>query len=287
MTSGWINLNKPAGISSAFILNKLKRLLPRGTKIGHAGTLDVEAEGVLPVAIGEATKLVRFLMDASKEYFFTIQFGAETTTLDREGEIIAQTNNKVSEEECHEVVAQFLGQITQIPPIYSALKIAGKPAYALARAGKEVSLAPRQIIIHDLCCVNYNTSLQQASYITTCSKGTYIRTLASDIAKSLQNLGFVIELRRLRVGKFDIKKAVSAEDITLENLSAILEVPETILDDILVLDITPEEATKVRYGQVIELQAQDGLVWLRFDHKLLAIGEVNNGRFVSSRVFNL
>lgn len=285
--SGWINLYKPLGVSSAAILNPLKRLLPRKTKVGHAGTLDVAAEGVLPVAIGEATKLVQFLMDAVKEYEFTIQFGSETDTLDVEGEVIATTANQVTQEQCNEVVQHLRGEVEQMPPIYSALKVNGKRAYDLARSGQEVQLKPRVIHIYDLQCVDVDVEKQQASYKVVCSKGTYVRSLARDIAKLLQNFGFVIKLRRLKVGVFSQSNAVSIEQIKDTSLESCLKKPEIVLDDIPGYEISEDQAVKVRNGVQISVPVSGGEVWLSYQESLVAVGNVQEKVFQSKRVFNL
>ena len=285
--SGWINLYKPLGVSSAAVLRPLKKSVQRGTKIGHAGTLDVAAEGVLPVAIGEATKLAQFLIDAKKEYQFTVQFGAITDSLDREGTITEQTTKQVSQDEPSAVVEQFIGQQQQMPPIYSALKVNGKRAYNLARSGEEVELKPRIIHIYELECLSFDNQKQQASYRVVCSKGTYIRSLARDIAKSLQNLGFVIELRRLKVGAFNIDASISTEDITAETLDSCLKVPEIVLDDIPGYEVSPSVAQKIKHGQVVQLEQAEGIIWLSCAAKLIAVGEIKEGLFYSKRVFNL
>ena len=191
--NGWLNIYKPKGFSSAKIVSMVKRLF-KGNKVGHTGTLDLEAEGVLPIAIGEATKLVRILIDAKKQYAFTVKFGAQTDTADSAGRVIKTASYIPEATECEQVCERFIGKVEQLPPAYSALKVDGQRAYKLAREGKEVILAKRSIYVYDLKCTSYDATQGTASYLCTCSKGTYIRTLAEDISLSLQSLGFVIEL---------------------------------------------------------------------------------------------
>lgn len=257
----------------------------------------MEAEGVLPLAIGEATKLVQFLMNAKKEYKFTIKFGAMTDTGDASGKIIKTTEHVPSKAECETVCSTFIGALKQIPPVYSALKVNGKRAYNLARQGKEVKLSPREIQIYNLACLDYNEQKSAATYRVECSKGTYIRTLAEDIALSLQSLGFVLELRRTRVGSFIADNAIKAGDLErLEQDAALVLLArnkvkiEAVLDDIPVLDATAEQAQKIRFGQKCyfppEIPNID-ILWIRWEGNILAIGSLKNNSFISSRVFNL
>jgi tRNA pseudouridine55 synthase len=288
--NGWININKPLGCTSSYIVISLKRHF-KIEKIGHTGTLDPLASGVLPIAIGEATKLSQYLMDAEKSYSFTIQFGEQRDTADREGKVIATSEYVPTQEECIGAVEKFIGIIEQVPPIYSAIKVNGKRAYDLARQGMEVALESRKITIYDLQLTKYDTELKQAKYIVKCSKGTYIRTLAEDIAKSLQTCGFVIELARLQVGQFRIEKAVDfkyLQNIDSEEFVSLVERVDKVLDGIPVLDINDTIAQKVRFGQKVELDsANQDLVWLKYNGELLAIGSILGGLFHSSRVFNL
>lgn len=283
---GWLNLYKPVGISSAGLVAVVKRLYGKGTKVGHTGTLDLEAEGVLPIAIGEATKLVQFLMDARKTYRFTVRFGSATDTGDKAGKIVGTCDKIPSYTECVEVCVKFIGIITQIPPKYSALKISGVPAYKLAREGKAPEMKPRQIEIFSLECVNYNEASGEATYIAEVSKGTYIRTLAEDISLSLQSLGFVIELARTKVGSFREEDSLKPEDLA-ESSSVLLQDIEVVLADIPVIDVDVDIAQKVRYGQKVFIMSEDvDLLWLRHAGLALAIGTISGGCFISARVLN-
>ena len=291
----WLNIYKPRNISSAKAVALVKRVF-KGSKVGHTGTLDVEAEGVLPIALGEATKLVSILIDAKKEYEFTIKFGAKTDTADSSGKVIEISEYIPSEAECRLVCSEFLGRVQQIPPAYSALKINGERAYKLARAGKEVELAKRTIEIYGLKCTSYSQEEATASYVCECSKGTYIRTLAEDISLSLQSLGFVIELRRTRVGMFYAETAVdisSYSQMTIEEAKILLQEKclkiEAVLDDIPVLDASNSEAQKIRFGQACQFDTDQNfeLAWVRNSGCIVAIGSLHSNNFNSSRVFNL
>ncbi len=291
---GWLNLYKPKSISSARAVGLVKSYF-KNHKIGHTGTLDLEAEGVLPIAIGQATKLVSILMDSEKQYLFTIQFGAQTTTGDFAGEIINKTDIIPSEIQCQQICAKFIGNIWQTPPAYSALKINGVRAYKLARENKKFEIKKRPITIYDLKLIEYDDKTKCATYIANCSKGTYIRTLAEDISLSLHSLGFVIELRRKEVGIFNEKNSINILDLndkTFDEARVLIKSKclkvEDVLDDIPVLEVDKLMAQKVRYGQQCEFEKvkNHDQIWLKYNGKILAIGSLSNGSFKSSRVFN-
>ncbi len=294
----WLNIYKPRSISSAKLVSIVKKSFPK-IKIGHAGTLDPEAEGVLPLALGEATKLVEFLMDAKKEYLFTIQFGARSDTGDSAGNIIETCEGFPSQENCKQELERFKGEIDQVPPAYSAIKINGKRAYDLARQGIDFDIKSRKVYIYDINLENFNQEQGQATIRILCSKGTYVRTLAEDISLSLQNLGYVIELKRLRVGIFDAKNALDISNFVRGNwadarpiLLAGCEGLEKVLDDIPVVDVSKDEAYKIRCGQkglMFDSRVLDdnSLIWIRHEGKLLSIGCLQQGVFKSQRVFNL
>ena len=289
MKNGWLNLYKPVGISSAAAVAIVKRAFGKNTKVGHTGTLDVEAEGILPIAIGEATKLVQFLMDARKTYRFTVKFGATTDTGDRAGQVMATCEKIPSYEECVNVCPKFVGVITQIPPKFSALKISGVPAYKLAREGKAPEMKPREIQVFSLECIGYESGA--ATYVAEVSKGTYIRTLAEDISLCLQSLGFVVELARTKVGSFDESDCLDPESLkskSFAEVSALMQDPEVVLADIPVIHVDVDIAQKVRYGQKVLIESGDvDLLWLEHAGHVLAIGSLSNEHFLSARVFNL
>jgi tRNA pseudouridine55 synthase len=292
--NGWLNLYKPRGISSAKAVAVVKSYFKK-SRIGHTGTLDLEAEGVLPIAIGQATKLVSILINSSKEYIFTIQFGSQTDTGDLAGKIIKKTDIIPTEDECLNVCHKFVGIIKQIPPIYSALKINGVRAYKLARQNKEFEVNPRFITIYDLKLLCYDSHTKRATYVVNCSKGTYVRTLAEDISLSLHSLGFVVELRRTRVGIFTEENSINMFNInckTFDEAHAVVKSKclkvEDVLDDIPVLEVDELVAQKIRYGQQCDFDKVENhdQIWLKYDNKILAIGSLSDESFKSSRVFN-
>ena len=291
---GWLNLYKPRGISSAKAVAIVKNYF-RNSRIGHTGTLDLEAEGVLPIAIGQATKLVNILIDSLKEYVFTIQFGAQTDTGDLAGKIIKKTDIISTERECLDVCHKFIGKIKQIPPVYSALKINGVRAYKLARQNKEFEVKPRFITIYDLKLLSYDNHNRLATYVVSCSKGTYVRTLAEDISLSLHSLGFVVELRRTKVGIFTEENSINIFNVnckTFDEAHALIKSKclkvEDVLDDIPVLEVDELVAQKIRYGQQCDFDkvGNHDQIWLKHDNKILAIGSLSDKSFKSSRVFN-
>ena len=255
MLSGWIILDKPLGLGSTTAVSAVKRALREAgepkTKVGHGGTLDPLASGILPIALGEATKLAGRMLDSMKQYDFTIRFGEETGTLDAEGQVIETSNVRPTAGQIEAALPAFTGPIEQIPPAYSALKIDGKAAYARARAGEVVEMKPRSVTIHELRVVE--TGEDHATLSATVSKGTYIRSLARDIARALGTVGHVSYLRRTRAGPFGLESAISldfldelakARDLT----RAVLPL-EAALDDIPALPVTPDQAQLLRHGQ--------------------------------------
>ena len=255
MLSGWIILDKPVGIGSTQCVSAVKRALREAgepkTKVGHGGTLDPLASGVLPIALGEATKLAGRMLDATKQYEFTIRFGEETDTLDGEGELVAASTHRPARVDVEAILARFTGPIEQVPPAYSALKIAGKPAYARARAGEQLDMKPRAVTIHDLRLLS--TKPDKATLAATVSKGTYIRSLARDIARALETVGHVSMLMRTRAGPFDLARAISldklAEIAKARTLDGAVLPLVAGLDDIPALPVTPEQAALLRHGQ--------------------------------------
>lgn len=294
--NGWLVIDKPEGLSSNAVVGKVKRLT--GGKVGHAGTLDPLASGILPIAIGEATKLTSYLMDAKKKYFFKLKFGNSTTTGDREGEILETTNFIPDAHLLKSTLQKFIGEIDQVPHRFSALKVDGKRAYDLARAGEEFELKSRKITIYSLDLLNFDEEKGVADIEATCSKGTYIRSLGEDIAKDLKSFGFLLELRRLQVGKFDTNNSIELNKLTsLENITDLFALKEFqdsffacsyMLDDIPAISIDGTIVQKLRFGQTVRLNQDDlPLVWLKHDEELVAIGAIVQGQFINNRVFNL
>ncbi|TDW62666.1 tRNA pseudouridine synthase B [Novosphingobium sp. PhB55] len=293
---GWIVLDKPLGLGSTQAVAAVKRNLREAgygkkVKVGHGGTLDPLATGVLPIALGEATKLAGRMLDASKSYLFTVRFGSETDTLDLEGKVIATSDVRPDQAEVEGVLAQFTGPIEQVPPIYSALKVDGERAYDLARAGQEVEMKTRAVTVFELRLDRFDAE-EGATLLAHVSKGTYIRSLARDIARALGTCGTVTLLRRVKAGPFDLSQAISLDKLneigkgaTLEQILLPLEVG---LDDIPAIDLGSEQARAVRQGRVLtELPHDDGLYWAREGTIPVALVELLSGEVRVVRGFNL
>jgi len=252
---GWIVLDKPLGLSSAQGVAAIKRILRAAghpkPKIGHGGTLDPLATGVLPIALGEATKLAGRMLDATKGYDFTVGWGTATSTEDAEGEVVATSPGRPDAAAVAAALPAFTGPITQIPPAYSALKIDGQRAYALARAGESVTLAARHVTIHSLAL--QAAGPDSATFSATVSKGTYIRSLARDIAAALGTVGHVTMLRRTRAGPFTLAQAISLDNLaTLVQEAGLEQVILPLmagLDDIPALTIDPDQAAALQQGR--------------------------------------
>jgi tRNA pseudouridine55 synthase len=291
---GWIILDKPLGLGSTQAVGAIKRILREAgepkTKVGHGGTLDPLASGVLPIALGEATKLCGRMLDATKGYDFTISFGAETDTLDAEGRIVATSDVRPTIEQIEAVLPRFTGEIEQVPPAYSALKVEGKAAYARARAGEEVEMKPRSVTIFDLRVVE--ATRESATLSATVSKGTYIRSLARDIASALNTVGTVTMLRRTRAGPFSIESAISLD--FLEEAAKARALTRTVLpldaalDDIPALPVTPDQARLLRHGQMlVGFPAKPGLQMAISEGTPVALVEASADGLRVVRGFNL
>ena len=291
---GWLVLDKPRGLGSTQAVGMVKRVLRQGghakTKVGHGGTLDPLAEGVLPIALGEATKLAGRMLDASKIYDFTIRFGEQTDTLDTEGEVVARSEVIPSAAEVSAILPHFTGPIEQAPPAYSAIKVDGKRAYDRARAGEQVEMKLRGVTIHALDLAGAGKG--EVTLRAHVSKGTYIRSLARDIAQALGSCGHVTYLRRVKAGPFLQEQAISldkleeiAKGAPLEHLLLPLEAG---LDDIPALSLDPDSAQAVRQGRVLsELPHTDGLYLAKLEDTPVALMELTGGSAKVVRGFNL
>jgi tRNA pseudouridine55 synthase len=295
MLHGWIILDKPVGLGSTQAVSAVKRLLREAgepkTKVGHGGTLDPLASGVLPIALGEATKLAGRMLGATKAYDFTIRFGEETDTLDAEGEVIAKSDVRPTVGEVQVILPRFTGEIDQVPPAYSALKIGGKAAYARARAGEEVALKSRTVTVHDLKILAGEES-DEITLAATVSKGTYIRSLARDIALALGTVGHVSYLRRTRAGPFALETAISLDFLSQAAKARQLDgavVPlQAALDDIPALPVTPDQAQLLRHGQKLAgFPAKPGLALAIVDGCPVALVEATADGLKVVRGFNL
>ena len=230
---GFLNIYKPVGMTSHDVVSVLRRVT-KIKQIGHTGTLDPFAEGVLPICIGKATRLIEYLQD-DKEYLATIQFGVATNTFDLDGEKVFTSDKKVSRDDIKEGLKSFEGEISQLPPIFSAIKVKGKKLYEYARKGEEVEIQPRKVVIKNIELKNFDEELQQAQILLKCSKGTYIRSIANDLGKNLGCGGYLIKLIRTQAGKFRIENSVQLDGIDVEsnliNPLDILNLPKIAVDN--------------------------------------------------------
>ena len=296
--SGWLVIDKPQGLTSSRVVERVRRLLG-GVRTGHAGTLDPLATGVLPVALGEATKTVRFAAIGLKRYRFCVRWGEARDTDDCEGAAIGDSPVRPDAAAIRAALPQFTGRVLQRPPAYSALKVAGRRAYALARAGRPPDLPPRPVEIAELRLLD--TAADSAAFEATVGEGTYIRALARDLALALGTLGHIVELRRTAVGRFTETRAISLELLaglghSLAASGHLLPL-ETVLDDIPALALTAAETARLRHGQSVtpldprERARLDGLddgtiVGARQDRLLVALARIENGSLRPVRVIN-
>jgi tRNA pseudouridine55 synthase len=290
---GWVVLDKPLGMGSTQAVGKVRWLFS-AQKAGHGGTLDPLATGVLPIALGEATKTVPFVMDGRKEYRFTLRFGEARSTEDAEGEVTATSDVRPTDEAIRAALPRFTGSIEQTPPAFSAIKIDGKRAYDLARAGEAVEMKPRQVIITRLELLA-RPDADHADFVVGCGKGTYIRSLGRDLALALGSVGHLSALRRTVAGPFTEQAAIS-----LPKLEALGHIPPllgalapvaTALDDIPALALTETQANQLRHGQPV-LLTRDApppgtLVRAETGSKLVALVRSDGAALQPVRVFNL
>ena len=294
---GWLIFDKPQGMNSTKAVTKVRRLY-EAEKAGHAGTLDPLATGVLPIALGEATKTVPFAVEGIKEYLFTIRFGAETDTDDAEGKAVARSDHRPSRAEIEAALPAFTGEIEQVPPRYSALRVDGARAYDLAREAEDFALAPRTVSVERLTLVEHPDP-DHCLLEARCGKGTYVRALARDLGRKLGTCGHVETLRRTRVGDFGEARAVTLERLEAlaesgghDALLGALEPVEAPLGELPALALSGPDADRLRRGQAVLLRGRDapiveGTVYAISRGKLVALGEVEKGEFRPRRVFNL
>lgn len=278
---GFLNVYKPKGITSHDVVDQLRRAT-HIKQIGHTGTLDPFAQGVLPVCIGKATRLIEYL-DDDKEYLATVNFGKSTDTYDLEGRFISETDKKVSKDDILKELENFKGEITQLPPMYSAVKVDGKKLYEYARAGKTVEVKPRVVNIYRIDLVSFDEVLQSAKIVIECSKGTYIRSIAHDLGQKLGTGAYLSELIRTRAGNFDVEHSV--KNYT-ENVEENLINPLNILN-LPKYDINSDEYKKVIQGQIFckNSIAYNGLVILVYNGKINAIANIDNSIVKVKKVF--
>ncbi|AXI53217.1 tRNA pseudouridine(55) synthase TruB [Sulfitobacter sp. JL08] len=289
--SGWVVIDKPAGPTSTAVVNKVRWAFD-AKKAGHAGTLDPDATGVLAVALGEATKTVPYITDALKAYTFKIRFGQATNTDDAEGEVIAQSDTRPTDDQIKQALSGFIGEIEQVPPQFSAVKIDGQRAYKLARDGETMDIAARPLWVEELVLTD-RPDADHAVLEMTCGKGGYVRAIARDLGKMLGCLGHVVSLRRIWSGPFDLGGA-----LTLDTLDAMARTPdldtylqplEIGLADLPELRCTPEGAVRLRNGNPGMVIASDvdygEECWASLDGRAVAVGVYKAGELHPSRVF--
>ena len=289
--SGWVVLDKPYDMTSTQAVGKVRWLFD-AAKAGHAGTLDPLATGILPIALGEATKAVPQVQDGTKVYRFAIKWGSATTTDDAEGSVVATSDIRPSRAALEAVLPQFTGTIWQRPPIYSALKVDGERAYDLARAGEAVDLPPRQIDVDAIALIEHGN--EKSVLEVTCGKGTYVRSLARDIAEALGTRGHVGMLHRAAVGPFHDADALTIDQLEVlppEARDALLKPVAAGFADLPEIRLDPQQATAVRHGNPVLLTGAGAPVsldecWVSFRGQVLATGWVEFGQFKCRRVFN-
>ena len=291
--SGWLVIDKPAGPTSTAVVNKVKWAFD-AKKAGHAGTLDPAATGVLAVALGEATKTVPYITDATKAYAFTVRFGQATNTDDAEGEVIAERAARPSDAEITEALQGFLGEIMQVPPKFSAVKVDGQRAYALARDGEDVALAARPLWVESLLLTD-RPDPDHAVLELVCGKGGYVRSIARDLGEALGCLGHVVRLRRIWSGPFEAEGAVTLDQVEAmartPDLDALLLPVEAGLTDLPEVRATEAGAARLRNGNP-GMVVGSGLeygdeCWASFDGRPVAVGTYRAGELHPARVFNL
>lgn len=284
---GFLNIYKPKGLTSHDVVARLRKIT-KVRQIGHTGTLDPFATGVLPICIGKATRLIEYL-DDDKEYLATVQFGKNTTTYDLEGEITATFDKKVTEEDVKNALKAFEGEISQIPPIYSAIKVNGKKLYDYARQGQDIEIKPRKVTISKIELKEFDKTSQSAKITVACSKGTYIRSIAYDLGAKLGCGGYLTALERTQAGKFQVNTAIKLEDLT--EVSQIVENLINPLDmlNIPIHNLSENERERVSHGMSIcnsDFPDSD-IVILSYGGRIYAIGKVEQNKILVKKVFEV
>ena len=280
---GLLNIYKPKGKTSHDVVAILRRVT-KIKQIGHTGTLDPFAEGVLPICIGKATRLIEYLND-DKAYIGTVQFGKSTTTYDTEGEGVNYSDKKVGKNEVEENLKSFRGEIEQLPPIYSAIKVKGKKLYEYAREGKDVEIQPRRINIYKLELLNFDEENQTAELLIECSKGTYIRSIANDLGEKLEVFGHLSKLIRIKAGDFLLENSIK-----LENITSTEDVTKNLINPLACLnypkyELNEEEKEKVSHGNSININQDNGITVLTNNTQIAAIAEITNKQCKCKKVF--
>lgn len=283
---GFLNIYKPKGMTSHDVVAVLRRLT-KIKQIGHTGTLDPFAEGVLPICIGKSTRLIEYLAD-DKEYLATVQFGSNTTTYDLEGDIVENFNKKITKTELLAELENFKGEISQLPPIYSAIKVNGKKLYEYARKGEDVEIKPRKVVISKIELKSFDENSQSAQILIACSKGTYIRSIAYDLGKKLKCGGHLTNLIRTKAGNFNLNNSVKLDDLK--------QAPETVADhlinplevlDLPKIELSDENHEKVLHGMAIMNNFENcaDFVILIYNNHISAVGLCNGNKILIKKVF--
>ncbi|MHA7858675.1 MAG: tRNA pseudouridine(55) synthase TruB [Henriciella sp.] len=301
---GWLAVDKPVDVTSTQVVGILKRLY-NAQKAGHGGTLDPLADGILPIAFGEATKTAQWAMDCDKEYVFTIEWGSSTASQDKEGDVIATSDIRPTREQIEAALPDFVGDIQQVPPKYSAIKVQGERAYDLARDGEAFEIPSRQVTVYEAELVEM-ADTDHATLRVVSGKGFYVRAMARDLATALGAEGHVSALRRTRVGALDEPASIKLSDLEAlsedkDALAATLKPLETILDDVPKIEIDRGDADALKLGREVvllphiveqwraeaDLDSDDRLALAMTDKQAVALGEVRAGRFQPRKVFQL
>ncbi len=288
--NGWVIVDKSVGITSTQAVGKVRWLF-NANKAGHAGTLDPLASGLLPIALGEATKVISHVFDAPKEYRFTVKWGEARNTDDGEGEVVSQSDARPTKAEIEAVLGKFVGKIEQTPPKFSAIKVDGARAYDLARDGQDVELVARTVQVDELKLVA-TVNVDHTDFEMRCGKGTYVRAIARDLGQMLGCFGHIVQLRRTIVGPFTEKDAISLDKLEdLRHKGALDEVRqsvETALVDIPALAVTGAEAKRLQCGQSLRVPSQkEGTVYVTAEDQLVAMAQLHDGELRPVRVFNI
>ena len=298
ISCGWLNVYKPLNITSSNTVSKIKKKF-KLKKVGHAGTLDPKAEGILPIAFGNTTKIISFVTNKSKKYYFIIKWGEQTSTDDSEGNLIFKSKKIPNINEINSILTKYIGEIYQVPPKYSAIKINGMRAYELSRHKAEFTLLPRKVKIYSLKYIK-NVSANKSAFSITCGKGFYIRSFARDFAISLGSRGHIAALKRQEVGIFKEKNSILLDDLLkISHLSKGIKGfyhSSVVLDDIPALTVNNSEKTDIRMGKKIYISFlnenffkklyQKEIICAKNNEELIALGYLQNGFFKPTKVFN-
>lgn len=282
---GFLNIYKPVGMTSHDVVAVLRRVT-KIKQIGHTGTLDPFAEGVLPICVGKATRLIEYLQD-DKEYLATVQFGASTNTFDLDGEKTSVSDKKVTKSEVEEGLKAFSGEISQLPPIFSAIKVKGKKLYEYARKGEEVEIQPRKVVIENIELKSFDEETQQAQILIKCSKGTYIRSIANDLGQNLGCGGYLVKLIRTQAGSFRVEDSFQLDTVEVEknfvNPLDVLNLPKIAVKD--------KDLTKIKNGMPIEFSPREDIKFGNFvilvynNVEICAVGVADVGKIKLKKVF--